>query len=239
MLQQRILEPERMDQDGLDQRAHRQALAGLRRVNGISRTARRLWLKIGKIMRQRRLASITVLDLACGGGDVPIRLARMARSRGIDLNIEGRDKSETAISVARAAADTAGIRNASFRVCDVLLADESRAGRMAEFDVVLCTLFLHHLEWSVARQFLQRTQQLARHAVLIDDLQRSSAGYWLAQLGCRVLSRSPIVHCDGPASVRAAFTVAEVVELANDAGLAGARLSTHWPQRFLLEWIRT
>ena len=63
-------------------------------------------------------------------------------------------------------------------------------------------------------------------------------GYLLALIGTRVLSRSPIVHVDGPRSVRAAFTVFEALQLAEHAGLHGATIGWRWPFRFLMEWRR-
>ena len=79
-------------------------------------------------------------------------------------------------------------------------------------------------------------KELASQRVLINDLRRTRAGYVLAWLGCRLLTRSPIVHVDGPLSVRAAFSLDEVRQLAEECGLSGATLTTHWPQRFLLDW---
>jgi hypothetical protein len=48
------------------------------------------------------------------------------------------------------------------------------------------------------------------------------------------LSRSAVVHADGPQSVAAAFTPIEVLTLARRAGLHTARVSSQWPCRFLL-----
>jgi len=76
----------------------------------------------------------------------------------------------------------------------------------------------------------------AQILVLVDDLVRSRWGYLLAWTGCHVLSGSRIVHVDGPISVAAAFTPSEALFLAERAGLQGASLTRHWPQRFLLTW---
>ena len=63
-------------------------------------------------------------------------------------------------------------------------------------------------------------------------------GYALAWLVTRLLSRSPIVHTDGPLSVAGAFTMAEARALAERAGLSGAQVGWRWPWRFLLSWRR-
>ena len=106
----------------------------------------------------------------------------------------------------------------------------------SDFDVVLCSLLLHHLHEADAVRLMVRMRETARLAVLIDDLLRSQAGYWLAWLGTRVLTRSRIVHVDGPLSVKAAFTLDEVQAMAEAAGMTTATIARHWPFRYLLEW---
>ena len=54
----------------------------------------------------------------------------------------------------------------------------------------------------------------ARRAVVVDDLERSRAGFFLARVATRFLSASDIVHADGPLSVEGAFTVEEARGLA-------------------------
>lgn len=227
----RVVQPELMDQQGLDECSHRQALAGLRRVNSISRTAQTLWTTMTQILRERQLASLTVLDLACGGGDVSLRLARMAKAQGLPMTFHGWDKSETAVALANATAHEAGIHNAGFFTRDVFSSENNE-----QYDIVMCTLFLHHLERIDALRFLKRMKVLARFTILIDDLYRSRFGYVMAVIGCHLLSRSPIVHFDGPASVKAAFTIEEASQLAIEAEMHGARFNRHWPERFLMQW---
>jgi hypothetical protein len=104
------------------------------------------------------------------------------------------------------------------------------------FDLVFCTLVLHHFADEGAVRLLSKMKSAACLAVLVDDLRRSRAGYAMAWVGTRVLSRSHVVHTDGPLSARAAFTIDEIRTLATRAGLTGARITRHWPCRFLLDW---
>jgi hypothetical protein len=71
---------------------------------------------------------------------------------------------------------------------------------------------------------------------VMDDLCRSPLGYWLARWGCQLLTRSPVVHFDGPASVQSALTATEALQLAHAAGLEGAAVVRRWPERFTLVW---
>lgn len=221
---------EQMDQADLDPAAHLGALAGLARINWISRSASILWPSVARVAARRADRPTRVLDVATGGGDVPIALARRAERLGYRLELSGCDRSPVAIEHARQSAGAAGGR-ASFFVLDVL--DDALPD---DFDVVTCSLFLHHLGEDDAARLLEKMARAARSTVLVNDLLRTRMGLGLAWLGCRLLSDSPIVHHDGPASVRAAFRLPEVRALADRAGLAGARLSRRWPERFLLEW---
>ena len=73
-------------------------------------------------------------------------------------------------------------------------------------------------------------------AVLVDDLVRTRLGFALVWLGSYLLTTSPVVHADGPLSVRAALSISEALELAERAGLHGSTIRRHWPERFLLSW---
>jgi hypothetical protein len=74
---------------------------------------------------------------------------------------------------------------------------------------------------------------------VISDLRRCSAGLIAAWIGSRVLSRSPIVHFDAPASVRAAWTLAELAEFASRARMRNVKVQRSWPWRMLLTWDAT
>ena len=233
---ERVLEGELMDAPDLAANLHHSALQGLQRVNRLSGTARVLSHKIRSVLGTQS-EPLRILDLACGGGDVTIGLAQQLQRAGVSAAIEGWDRSDTAIEFARARLKGQGTdalaKSVTFKQCDV--SDLDIEGR---YDVVMCTLFLHHLDRPSALQLLTNMHRAARRIVLIDDLRRTWFGYRLAQLGCQLLTRSHIVHVDGPLSVRAAFTEAEVEQLSHEAGLPKPQITRHWPQRFLACWQR-
>lgn len=229
-LAERDRQPELMDQPDLDEAEHAQALAGLGRINWFSRSTAIVWPAIERLARQVAPEPLRVLDVACGGGDVAIALVRRARRKGIALQVAGCDISETAL---RFAADRAAREGTEV---EFFPADVLGEGLPPEYGVVMCSLFMHHLEEDDARTMLMRMAEAAQRMVLVNDLVRSRFGYLLAYFGTRLLSRSRIVHYDGPLSVRSAFTVAEAQQLAEQAGLTGAQFTRHWPQRFLLAW---
>lgn len=231
-LASRHLTPELMDQPGLDPGQHRQALAGLRRVNRMSATSGIFWSAIRTSLLPSNEKVLRVLDVACGGGDVAIGLAAKARRAGINIQVEGCDISPVAVEHARQQAERTNTE-ATFFQHDVL-----QSPLPQQYDVVTSSLFLHHLAETEAIDLMQKMAAAARSLVLIDDLRRTRIGYLLAWAGCRLLSRSSIVHYDGPQSVVAAFSDREVRELAKQAGLDDVSISRHWPQRYLLSWSR-
>lgn len=224
--------PELMDDPALDQTAHRAALDGLRRGNRFCGTSKLLWSAIREAVPAIAARPIRILDVGCGGGDVVCDLWKLAATEGIDLEIAGCDRSSIALSYARERASHCGAP------LTVISADVLIDPLPVDYDVVLCSKFLHHFDEPDAVTLLRNMRQAARHLVLVDDHLRSWLGYWLTYLGARLLSRSRVVHVDGPLSVRAAFTLDEIRELAHRAGLEGARIRKHWPEHFVLTWSR-
>jgi SAM-dependent methyltransferase len=114
---------------------------------------------------------------------------------------------------------------------------EPPAGR---YDVVMCSLFLHHLADDQAIRLLASMRERAQQAVLVQDLRRSRRGWLLARLASRLLTRSDVVRYDALRSVEGAFTAAELGFLAGRAGLNSlhTRVDVRWPERLLLAWER-
>jgi 2-polyprenyl-3-methyl-5-hydroxy-6-metoxy-1,4-benzoquinol methylase len=231
-LAERDRQPELMDQPGLDRETHRRALDGLRAANVISRTSQVIWRGI----RDAGIAPdngrpLRILDIATGGGDVVIGVARLAARHGVAVETHGCDVSATAIEYAQSVANQAELFGIKFFRLNALVEPLPE-----EYDVLMTTLFFHHLGNDDAKQLLGRMAKMARRCVLVDDLYRTRLGYFYAWAGGRLLTRSHIVHTDGPLSVSAAFTIPEFRQLAQDVGLRDVQFRRHWPQRFLMSW---
>jgi len=230
-LPHRQLEPELMDQPQTDRAAHKAALDGLRRVNRLCTSTGLLWKGLRRLAAGRKVP-LRVLDIGSGGGDVVARLAGHSHRAGIPMVFHGCDMSDSAVAIATEGAERAGAEVFFFRH------DVIGEGVPGGYDVVMCSLFLHHFDNESARTLLKGMREAAAVAVFVDDLLRTKLGYALCWAGCRILSRSPMVHYDGPQSVRAAFTLPEAKRLFDDAGYRGASFRRHWPERFLMEWNR-
>lgn len=228
----RHLVPELMDDPDLDARTHRQALRGLARINAASRTVSDVWRQLRRCLGKIGLPRARVLDLATGGGDLAIGLARRAQRAGFALEVVASDISPLALEVTSQRARALGVivHTRRFDALNDVWPDD--------FDVIVSSLFLHHLTDHDASELLQRAGSRVRHVLIMTDLRRTCAGLVLAHVGVRILSRSRVVHTDGPQSVRAAFTMNELRAVARHAGLEDAEISSAWPQRQRLLWMR-
>jgi 2-polyprenyl-3-methyl-5-hydroxy-6-metoxy-1,4-benzoquinol methylase len=225
----RTVTDEIMDQPGVAEPARLQALEGLRRINLFSRTSQQILKPILALAQRENLHRLSLLDIACGGGDVPIAVASSARSHGLCIDLTLLDRSPTALRRAQSTAERAQIP------CRCIEGDALSALPSSNFDIVTSTLFLHHLPEPVqVINLLKNMRRLARKMVIISDLRRSRRALLWTWLGCRLISRSKIVHYDGPVSVRAAWTLQELSDFAIAAGMQNARISPAFPWRMIL-----
>jgi len=227
-LKSRRLTPEVMDDPALDPAEHQRALQALRRINVLSASPGILWPAIRQLARERNVDRLRVLDIATGSGDVPLALHRKANRAGLTLEILGLDVSERAVELARSRVTDASVP-VHFEKLDAL-----REPLPCGFDVLTCSLFLHHLTNEEAGQLIRSMASAARQLVLISDLRRSRYGWLLAYAASRLLTRSKVVHVDALLSVQAAFTMDELRDLATTCSLRDVKVERRWPCRMLL-----
>lgn len=219
-----------MDSPGLDPDRHRQALRSLARINRLSLAGRRLWSIVRRIPT-RRGRPTTVLDVACGGGDVALSLKRIADRAGFPVTVKGCDINPVAVEYAQ--------REAKSQLLDVEFFEHNALfGEIpGDFDLISSSLFLHHLDEDEAAAFLGSCAG-SGHRTFHQDLLRTPLGYTLAMTTVPFLTRSGVVRVDGVRSVEGAFSLPEARDLAEKAGLRDAEISRCWPERFSLYWTK-
>ena len=202
-------EPELMDRPDAppaDLEAALRSLRGLNRYFGshalVQRFVRR-WIKKGDRLR--------IADLATGSADIPRLVADHARSVGAEVEIVAVDNHPRTIETARQMC--AGYPEITCEAADVLT-----FGEPGVFDMVICSLALHHFSNDDAVRLLRRCRQLSRAFVLVSDLRRGL----LARLGVYLLTwfifRDPMTRHDGRTSAQRAFSFSELRALATRAG---------------------
>jgi predicted nicotinamide N-methyase len=223
--------PELMDAEDLDPAAHDAALRGLARLNRASRSDAILWSGLRRLARATD-RTLRVLDVATGSGDLPAALDARARREGIRLEWVLCDRSPQALANAQLAARKHAMR------CSLTRVDVLREPLPTGCDVVISSLFLHHMDRAEVVKLLGAMREAAGMAIGVADLDRTRLGLCMAWMGAHALTRSPIVHFDAVASVRAAHARGEIEQMARDAGLHGCTVDRAWPQRWRLWWHR-
>ncbi len=222
--------PELMDNPTLDPQAHRDALRGLARLNRVAGVDRLIWNMVAPKLLGRQ-TPLRFLDVATGSGDLPIELARRAKNAGLSLEIHGCDVSPVALQCGMTNATSAGF---TLHTHTINVLTDSLPG---SFDIAHCGLFLHHLDPPQVQHVLRQMSGAAK-CVIVQDLCRTWMGLSLAYVVPRLLTRSNIVHIDAVRSVHGAYTIEEMRELAQSAGLNGATVTPARPERLILQWER-
>ncbi|ODT11247.1 MAG: methyltransferase [Microbacterium sp. SCN 70-18] len=169
-----------------------------------------------------------VLDLGCGGGDVVVRLARMAARDGIPAGWVGADPDARAIEVA-AERDAPGTVRFTRADSTALLAAGER------FDLVVSNHVLHHLDTAALVSFTADSRALATGLVLHGDIARSRLAYALYAVGITPLQRGTFLRTDGLRSIRRSHTPAELQRILDAESPRTWRVATPAPFRLLAE----
>lgn len=155
---------------------------------------------------RRRNASLTLLDVGTGAGDIPSRVRRESETCGVDVTTIGLEVSAALAAGCRALAGDA-------------IAADARALPFADrsVDVVTCSQVLHHFDDAGAQAVLAELHRVARVRVIVSELRRAWAaagGVWLASWA---LGFHPVSRHDGVVSVFRGFRSRELARAVHAA----------------------
>jgi SAM-dependent methyltransferase len=163
----------------------------------------RRWIKPGDNFR--------IVDLATGSGDIPRLIVDFARTIGARVQIDALDRQSPTLEIASKL--SVEYPEISFVESDMLTWQPSD-----RYDLVLCTLVLHHFSEGDAVRVLQQCRKFSRKFILVSDLSRG----WVATGGAYLLTalifREPMTKHDARLSVARAFSFREMRQLARQAG---------------------
>jgi 2-polyprenyl-3-methyl-5-hydroxy-6-metoxy-1,4-benzoquinol methylase len=163
----------------------------------------RSWIKPGDNVR--------IIDLATGSGDIPRLIVDHARKIGAEVKIDAVDKQSATVEIAtKLSVDYPEI---SYSQANIL---ESQITGGA-YDIVLCSLVLHHFSDEEAVRVLRVCRELSREFVLVSDLRRGFLATSGAYLLTALIFREPMTRYDARLSAARAFSFAELDDLARRA----------------------
>lgn len=166
---------------------------------------------------------LTILDVATGSADVPQAALAWARRREIELRVVGIDLHQTTLTLARSMSENV-VPLVRGDALQLPFAD-------ASIDIVMTSMFLHHLPDELVVQALSEMRRVASHAVIAADLIRDRrAMFWITLF---TLFSDPLVRHDARVSVRQAFSPDEFASLCQRAGWTNARVHRHFGHRFV------
>ena len=219
---ERVLLPELMDTEPCGPDEFRACLLDLSRVNRLTGAYRPTLRFLGEALRRRPPGRpLRILDVGGGYGDALRRIDRWAARRGVSLDMTSVDLSPWA----RAAGETAPPTRQPIRW---VTADIFDYRPDEPPDLVLSSLFAHHLDDDGVVRFLRWMEANATLGWFVNDLER----HWLPYRAFRAWSRLAgwhrFVQHDGPVSIGRGFSRADWRRLLFRAGLGSEAAHVRW-----------
>ena len=181
-----------------------------------------------KILKnQSKNKTITIVDLGCGNGDILRDVAQFGRKNNYSFKLTGIDANLAAIEYAKELSKDYSELN--FKKIDVFSEDFKEQS----FDIVLCTLFLHHFKNEELIPFLKTITEKATIGIVVNDLHRHRLAYYLFKL-IGFFIKNEMVREDGLTSILRAFKKKDLENIAKELNV---HFSIQWKWAFRYLWI--
>ncbi len=170
---------------------------------------------------------IRIIDLGCGNGDILRDIAMLGRKNNYSFNLIGIDANASAIEYARELSET--YPEINFKKINIFSDDFKKQS----YDIVLCTLFLHHFSNDELIQILRSTIKSASIGIVVNDLHRNKLAYYLFKF-IGYFTKNKVVIEDGLISILRAFKRKDLVKISNQIN---GKFSIQWKWAFRYLWI--
>ncbi len=175
-------------------------------------------LRGGRRRDEKKARRLKILDIAAGSADITAVMVNYAENKSYKVFSVAADLNPAVLAAGRA-------WNRNFPEISYVSAD----GLMLpfpdrSFDIVHCSLVLHHLSRDNALKFIAEMARVSKSAIIIGDLRRNVIPWALIWLLTRLFTSNRYTRYDGPLSVLKSFTFAEMQALAQSAGLKDFRI---------------
>ena len=178
-------------------------------------------------------APMHIVDVGCGAGDMLRRIEGWARRRKMPVRLTGIDRNPFA---ARAAREFGGADSSiEWATCEAYDYQPQ-----AKIDLVISSLFTHHLSDPEIIAFLRWMERVAARGWFVNDLHRGRTSYYAFKLLAHGMRWHRFVRHDGPVSVRRSFSPGDWRRYIDEAGLPAPAVSifTTWPGRLCVARVK-
>lgn len=230
----RSRQDELMDTEEVDFEEFRGCLRDLERVNRLT-LAYRPTLAFFASIRERAEGlgrPLRVVDVGSGYGDMLRRVAAFAREAGIDVALTGVDLNPWS---RRAAVESTPAGYPIRWVTTDAFTFEPEEG----IDVVISSLFTHHLPDSLVVRFLAWMEATARLGWFVSDLHRHPLPFHFFRYFARLARFHRFVQHDGPVSIARAFSADDWRGFLHEAAIDPDDVAIEWHVPFRLTVART
>jgi SAM-dependent methyltransferase len=176
---------------------------------------------------------LRVLDVGFGYGDTLRALREWSLKAGVALELSGIELNPEATRLAKAATP-AGMK------IDFFTGDFFELAPDAGYDLVINSLFMHHLDDAQLVRTLGWMTRSCRVGWFVNDLHRHAIPYHFIRLVTRALRTSRLIRNDAPLSVARAFVRSDWLGYLAAAGVPreSVDIRWHWPFRFGVSYDR-
>jgi len=213
---------------------YRRAALDLAQVNRVTGGYRPTLRFMERVLAGRKVGyePLHVVDVGCAQGAMLREIQRWAARRSVPLRLTGVDMNPYAARLAR---ECDRREHVAAKSIAWVTADAFAIQLEHPVDVVLSSLFTHHLSDADVVRFLRWSEATARVGWFVSDLERSErAALWFGWMA-RVMRWDRMVKADGPVSFRRAFSTGDWEGYLREADVAGAQVFSVRPGRLCVE----
>ena len=173
--------------------------------------------------------TITIVDVGCGSGDMLRTLADYAENNKLDFKLIGVDANNCTVNYAREL--SLNYPYIKYRCEDIF----KKPFEILQYDIVLCTLTLHHFKDEEIIKLLEVFKANAKLGIVINDLERSSISYRLFQTLCFIFRLNDMSRKDGLVSILRGFKKTELEQFSKKLNFHNYKIQWKWAFRY--QWI--
>jgi 2-polyprenyl-3-methyl-5-hydroxy-6-metoxy-1,4-benzoquinol methylase len=172
---------------------------------------------------------IRIVDLGCGNGDMLRTLAKYADQQNLKFMLTGIDAND--FTIRHACSLSVDYPNISYACTDIF----NERDTPLDYDIILCTLTLHHFKDEEIVSLLGRFKNSAKLGFVINDLQRSVIAYYLFRALCFVFRLNDMSREDGLVSILRGFKKADLLLFTKKLNIKNYIIRWKWAFRY--QWI--